>query len=388
MIGAHTDGVTSLVPAERTTPSARKLRDIYAMRHGAPIYHREFGFMEGVRERWFSEGLSRDVQWSEEFGWDEPAGKGLSGLGWCEAEFCPKFQDKVLEDQGRYEVYQDSAGRGVLVFKGRRQGFMPEYVSHPVKDMKSWQEDCKWRMDPGTPQRWAETEKTISDAKAAAARGLMISQRAIGAYMYLRSLFGPEELLYAFYDMPDVIHDCMRSWLALADAVTARHQQDVTFDEIYFGEDICYNHGSLISPETMKEFLFPYYQQLVANVRCRQIDRSRHLYVQIDTDGLAMPVIPLYHEAIGMDVMSPFEVASGCDVVRVGREFPWLVMSGGIDKRVLAAGKDAIDRHLEYIIPAMRERGGYYPTCDHAVPVEVSLENYRHYRRRCIELGG
>jgi uroporphyrinogen decarboxylase len=89
-----------------------------------------------------------------------------------------------------------------------------------------------------------------------------------------------------------------------------------------------------------------------------------------------------------MDVMSPFEVASGCDVVQIGRQFPWLVMSGGIDKRVLAAGKDAIDRHLEYIIPPMRARGGYFPTCDHAVPAEVSLENYRHYRKRCLELGG
>ncbi len=32
-----------------------------------------------------------------------------------------------------------------------------------------------------------------------------------------------------------------------------------------------------------------------------------------------------------------------------------------------------------------RERGGYYPTCDHGGPEEVSLANYRH---RCLELGG
>jgi uroporphyrinogen decarboxylase len=170
--------------------------------------------------------------------------------------------------------------------------------------------------------------------------------------------------------------------------VTARHQRHVTFDEIFFGEDICYNHGLLISPEMVKEFLLPYYQQLISNVRSRQIDRSRHLYVQIDTDGLAAPAIPLYREGIGMDVMSPFEVASGNDVVAIGRQCPALVMTGGIDKRVLALGKAAIDRHLEAILPAMRARGGYYPTCDHAVPAEVSLANYRHYRKRCIELGG
>ena len=39
-----------------------------------------------------------------------------------------------------------------------------------------------------------------------------------------------------------------------------------------------------------------------------------------------------------MDAMSPFEVASGCDVVEIGRQYPNLFMLGGIDKRVLAAG--------------------------------------------------
>ncbi len=51
---------------------------------------------------------------------------------------------------------------------------------------------------------------------------------------------------------------------------------------------------------------------------------------------------------------------------------PFLAMFGGIDKRVLARSKADIDRFLEYVIPTMRERGGYIPTCDHGVPEEVS----------------
>jgi hypothetical protein len=98
-------------------------------------------------------------------------------------------------------------------------------------------------------------------------------------------------------------------------------------------------------------------------------------------------VIPVYQE-IGMDVMSPFEVASNCDVVEIGRQYPSLVMLGGIDKRVMASTKKEIDRHLDYILPTMRKRGGYIPTCDHGVPEEVSLENYLYYRKRCVELGG
>ena len=88
-----------------------------------------------------------------------------------------------------------------------------------------------------------------------------------------------------------------------------------------------------------------------------------------------------------MDVMSPFEVASGCDVVAIGRQYPGLALFGGIDKRVLAQGKEAIDAHLKYILPAMRARGGYIPTCDHGVPEEVPYQDYLYYRKRCVELG-
>ncbi|MDP2989630.1 MAG: uroporphyrinogen decarboxylase family protein, partial [Kiritimatiellota bacterium] len=360
---------------------------IYAITPGAPFLKQEFGFLYSL-ERWAREGMSADVPREKLFDFDDCGRFSIGNLGWCEAAFQPSFEDKILEDRGEYEVVQDTAGRHVLCFKGRRSGFMPEYLDHPVKDRKTWENNVKWRLDPETPQRFKDLDEYLGKAQVAASQGLMITQLVVGAYMYLRSLMGPEQVLYAFYDMPDVIHDCMRSWLKLADAVIARHQQVVTLDEIFFGEDICYNHGSLISPDLMKEFLFPYYQQLVQNTRARQLDRTRHLYVHIDTDGHAEPVIPLYQEAIGMDVMSPFEVASGCDVVKIGQKYPHLVMTGGIDKRIIAQGPPAIDRHLEAILPAMRRRGGYYPTCDHAVPEEVSYQNYLYYRKRCVELGG
>ncbi len=73
-------------------------------------------------------------------------------------------------------------------------------------------------------------------------------------------------------------------------------------------------------------------------------------------------------------------------MVEIGRKWPNLIIEGGIDKRVLAAGKDAIERHLQHIVPAMVKRGGYIPHCDHGVPNDVSLENYLYYRRRVCEL--
>ncbi len=152
-------------------------------------------------------------------------------------------------------------------------------------------EEGEWRLDPATPARYADLAERMARVQEAAGKGLMVQQDLVGGYMFLRSLIGPGNVLYAFYDMPDVIHDCMRTWLALADAVIARHQEYVTIDELVLDEDICYKAGPLIGPDMMREFLFPYYQQLFANVRARQLDPRRHLYIQIDTDGWCEPVL-------------------------------------------------------------------------------------------------
>lgn len=377
------DGVHEMLTREEMCPGARKYWDFYNMVPGAGFYQREFGYYS--LDKWRrEEGLAPDADLSELFGFDPQGRVDVGGLGWCEAGFMPVFEEKVLEDRGEYELVQDFAGRSVLYFKGRRNGFMPEYVDHPVKDMKSFEEKCLWRMDPSTPERRAEMDRYLPAAVKKAGQGMFVGQQVVGGYMYLRSLIGPEQLLYMVYDAPEVIHACMRQWLTLADAIIARHQQHLSFDELFIGEDICFNHGPLISPDMMREFLMPYYQQLLYNMRRRQLDKSRPIGFQVDTDGFCEPVIDLYRE-LGMTHMSPFEVAAGCDVIRTGEKYPDLRLSGGVDKRILAQGPEAIDRMIDRIFPAMQRRGGYLPTCDHGVPEEVSLKNYLHFRKRCLE---
>jgi uroporphyrinogen decarboxylase len=369
-----------LPPRTEWTPAARRLRDTYARVPGAPLYHcEELGYFS--LDRWAEQGMPADAErnalfWLDSGGYYHAVRKG----------YHPEFETKVLEDRGEYELVQDSAGRHVVFFKGRRNGFMPEYETFPVTDRRSWEEKVKWRLDPHSPGRYTDLPQQIAKAQAAIAEGAMIRAYS-GGYAFLRNMVGTIGVLYAFYDIPDVIHEIMEAWLGMTDAALAAYQQYVTLDELFFGEDICFKTGSFISESMFREFLLPYYQQVVQNARARQRDRSRTLHVHIDSDGHVEQVIPWYRE-MGMTVMSPFEVAADNDMLAFSRQYSDLVMWGGIDKRVLAQTPQDIDDMLQRVVAPMRGRGGYVPCCDHGVPEEVPYTNYLHYRRRCVEMGG
>lgn len=363
--------------------SAQRLRATYAFQPVDHLYRREFYIWSEALERWRGEGMPADANQDELFGFDPPGSVGQWGLGWCEPPFVPAVVPRVLETTGDHEIALDKAGRTVKYFKGRRHGFMPTYLRHAVTCDRDWDETVAPLLSPETPERWAtKIDADLAELKQAAADGKFIRQHCIGGYMYLRALVGPEEICYLFLDNPGLVHKMMRTWLELADRHTARVQQHVELDEFFIGEDICYNHGLLISPEMVRRFLFPYYQQILANVRSRQ---QQPLHFHVDTDGNCAEAIDLF-VGIGMDKLSPVEIAANNDVLAIARKYPGLVLSGGIDKRVLADGPGAIDDYLGRIMPYMVSRGGFYPTCDHGVPDNVSYASYMHYRRRMMEM--
>ncbi|MCD6505245.1 hypothetical protein J7M22_01340 [Candidatus Poribacteria bacterium] len=85
-------------------------------------------------------------------------------------------------------------------------------------------------------------------------------------------------------------------------------------------------------------------------------------------------LIPLWLEC-GVNGVYPMEVAAGMDVVKLRRKYGRdLLMMGGIDKRALAKGRDAIDEELRRI-GSILDKGGY-------IPPDVPYENFRYYWER------
>jgi uroporphyrinogen decarboxylase len=135
--------------------------------------------------------------------------------------------------------------------------------------------------------------------------------------------------------------------------------------------------GPLMGPGLFREFIFPHYARLTELLRSHGVD-----VILVDTDGDFEVLIPIFLEA-GIQGFGPIEVAAGMDPVRLRREYGQaFCMVGGIDKREIARGRAAIDAQIEQVIRPLLQTGGFIPTIDHAVPPDVSYDDFRYYLDR------
>ena len=90
----------------------------------------------------------------------------------------------------------------------------------------------------------------------------------------------------------------------------------------------------------------------------------------------------------GANLIGPNEVQAGNDVVAIRRRFGKKVaLDGGLDKRVLTQGRDAIDEMLERTIPFMKESGGGWHICaDHRIVNGTPLRDFQYYVDRVREM--
>jgi uroporphyrinogen decarboxylase len=338
----------------------------------------ELGVWPQTRDRWEVEAPE-----TLHFHWDWFPGE--AALDMDPKEFIrfndgpvPRGEEETLEEDERTITFRDGLGRIRKALKeGTRQGgrmSMDTYIDFPVHNMADWRA-MKQRYEIGSGRyepNWAVTRLTGWRQRQ---HPLVFGQNCstLGFYWYARDMMGTEGLSYAFFDQPDLVHEIMEFHADYLIEAARPVLAQTSVEYVCFNEDLAMKTGPLLSPKAYRTFILPRLRRVIEFYKGHGTQ-----YVAIDSDGNPEALVPMMMDA-GVDILWPLERAADQNPVRLRQKFgKSLRLWGGVDKRVLAMGPDAIDAHLRGLAPVVAE-GGYIPAVDHTVPPDVSWRDFRHY---------
>ena len=278
----------------------------------------------------------------------------------------PAFEEVILAETDTHITKIDAVGVTCMMEKGTSA--MPHFIDFPIKDRASFLE-YKKRLDPMTPERLGDLDAFAAETARSDGPTEMIAR---GPFAFLRDLMPFETMMMTCCDDPDLIREMTEFHADFLIRLWGRVFDKVIPDFLYFGEDMAYKTGSMISPAMIEDYIFPAWKKIIDFCKSRG---CRHFI--LDSDGRTTDILPIAVRA-GFDVVLPVERAAGMDAEVIRESWPGLAVIGGVDKLELAKGHREIDREVEKAARLYR-KGKYIPSVDHSVPPIVSYENYKYY---------
>jgi len=349
----------------------RFLRTLTCSSPDRPTYADYLAY-DSTRARWEKEGMPAGCNMYRHFGfdhaniWDEDCIP-------CDWSFSGIRKRNLVEETSDYQIWIDSNGITNKYLKNCPPPAMPQHIAFPVTGHDSWLEYKKlilcsspdyfkfdFRSDKINPQR----EHPI---------GMWIGS----SYGIIRNCMGVENVSLAVYDEPGLISEMVEFFTDFYTEKLKLVLKKTTPDWVMFWEDMAYKNGSLINPKLYEDLFLSFYRKIMPVVTSAGIK-----VVMLDCDGNIDQLIPIWLE-LGISVMHPLEVAADMDVRNVRKKYGNKVkFFGGIDKRILSGGKEAIQKEVYGKVSSLLDAGGFIPACDHGVPPDVSYDNFRFYREK------
>lgn len=339
----------------------------------------ELGAWPQARLRWEQEAPDAVAGFTWDWFVSEP-GLGLDRREYIPVnyDFIPAFEPELIEETAEYEIVRSRKG---VVSKALKSGTvnggrmcMDQYLSFPVTRPEDFP-DVKRRLVAALPERYpADLDGQIARWKRRD-YPLILGRNAAanGFYWRAREFMGTEALSTAWYEYPSLMHEMMEFYADFVIETSRPVLEKIPVEYFTINEDFAMKSGPLISPAIYREFIVPHLKRMVEFFRAHGTR-----YFAVDSDGDPTLLIPLMMDA-GVDVAWPIERAANVGPVawrkRFGRS---LRLWGGVDKREVAKGPEAIRAHLRELIPLIEE-GGYIPTLDHTAPPDISWDNFQYY---------
>jgi len=181
---------------------------------------------------------------------------------------------------------------------------------------------------------------------------------------------GMDKLLYAYHENPPMVHQLAR----IATDYTLEALElgiELGADIISLDGDLAHNTNLLISPEHFREYLKPYYIELVNFIHQRGLKIFKH------TDGNHLKIFDDFLE-IGFDGIHPIQPQC-MDLATVKKQYGnRICLMGNIDCMETLVKKDtaAVEEEVKAAIAVAAPGGGYILASSNTIHPGVKAENY------------
>ncbi len=346
--------------------------------HFQPVDHipdEEFGYWEENSAVWQQQGLPEGINLRDDTIANQYFGFSSRSLVPVNLGLVPGFESRVIEETDKYRIFIDTDGVKKEVFKDG-QSTIPHYIAFPLKGRKEWEELFKPRLEiklesryPENREGWEQIKTQFNDPNWDKPVGISIGS----LFGVLRDWAGFEDIALLCYDDFHLVCEMVEHLASLTCSVIKRAVEEIKIDYGAGWEDMCFRGGPIVSPVMARKLLTPNYRRISNLLKKNGCD-----IIYTDCDGNINEMIDPWLEG-GLNGIFPVEVAAGSDPVAIRRKYKEkVVILGGVNKRALISGKDAIREEIKRIKPYVKE-GGWIPHVDHRCPPDVTFENYLYY---------
>lgn len=310
---------------------------------------------------WWGNRNQRTKSWFQYWGTTGPIGTDFS------AARPGKGIREERRVEGQHEIIEYETGACTRQVLNNDETYsMPEFTRNHVRDRASWERYVELTRSPGLRPR----DEIEADCRRFDDRDMPLLVSAGGTYGALRSLWGEERVCTIPYDDPALVHEQVEYMRQRFLTYTAPIIERLRPEIVSTGEDICYNHGMLISPAQFEEFFGTYYDTVYSVVRDCNVP-----VLSLDTDGNCMEFTGVA-TSHGVNLLYPMEVKAGNDLFELRRRYPELIMIGWLEKESVNEGNEGMIRsEIMSKVPPLLESKRYFPNGDHGIQPPITFDN-------------
>jgi len=270
---------------------------------------------------------------------------------------------RVLDETGN--IYEDEWGTR---YKKNEAVSWPSDapIDYPIKSRADFKNYAM--PDAAAPERYEALKEAVLYAKE---RGEIAVIGSVGGPITLTwLLMGPEYLLTAMYEDPELVKDVFDAYMDFV-LTSIQNIARSGVDCMIIAEDLGYERGVFYSPDLMRENLFPYLKRMVDEAH------AFGLPVILHCDGNVNAIMDDFVET-GFDAIHPLECKCHMDLKEIKQKYgDRLCLFGNVDScEILAHGTLAeVEAATIGCIRDGAPGGGYVLASDHSLNKGVKIEN-------------